>query len=240
MLVSLLVVAAGLAGCVAEPPPPAPAPPVSPAPSPSTSGPEALMATIGQAIEDAAFGEDVRLGEIDDGRTSYAPCDLLVVEPDKANWLKLESDWSSGLEVNPVSSFGSLHGPKTVMDVKVFHLKDAAAAEAAATKARTAPCSRADAPLSIGFATAKRGSRTVEVGATPARLTTMTLKDVKPEADYLPGDARVTFARGPLLISVEAVAFRSRKANAPTDITAAAEAKAMTTAIALTKALPPA
>ena len=81
------------------------------------------------------------------------------------------------------------------------------------------------------------------IGSRQARLTTATVKRVnagiEASVDYLPGDAKLAFAHGPLLISIEAVAIRSRMPNSATDITAAAEEKASKTATALVKALPP-
>jgi hypothetical protein len=159
------------------------------------------------------------------------------------DWLPLDADWSAAIDVNPVTSISSVHGPETIMEIRVFHLHDAAAAAAAAAKVRAATCPKADFALAIGMATARRGSRTVAIGSTRARLTTATVKRANPEieasVDYVPGDAKLAFAHGALLISIEALALRSRKANSPTDITAAAEEAARKTATAIVKALPP-
>jgi hypothetical protein len=83
----------------------------------------------------------------------------------------------------------------------------------------------------------------VAIRSTQARLTTATVKrvdlEIEASVDYLAGDVKPAFAHGPLLISIEALALRSREANSPTDITAAAEEQAWKTATALVKALPP-
>ncbi len=242
-----VVLVAGLSGCVAAPAPaPIPMPSVSVAPSPSLAGPEALMRTVGRVIDEGGFGDVVDQSEIEPGGSSHATCDLLVADrdaPGYVDWLPLDADWSAAIDVNPVTSISSVRVPKTIMEVRVFHLHDDAAAAAAMAKVRAAPCSQADFALTIGRATARRDSRTVAIGSTQARLTTATVKrvnsDIEASADYLPGDVKLAFAHGPLLISIEALALRSRKANSPTDITAAAEEKAWQTATALVKALPP-
>lgn len=202
------------------------------------------MATIGALIEQAGVGDDIRQGEIETGELPYTPCDLLVAEPSRSegSGLPLDAVWAAGLEVDPVASFQSVQGPKTVLDVRVVRLSDGSAAAAAAAGVRTARCPNGEFPLNIGLATARRGSRTVTVGATTARLTTATVLRVNPEVEagvaYLPGDARLIFAHGPLLISIEALALRSRTSNSAAQITAAAAEKAMTVAAAIVTTLP--
>ncbi|MEV0719505.1 hypothetical protein [Asanoa sp. NPDC050611] len=243
----IVVLVAGLSGCMAEsaPPPPVPTPSVSVAPSPSETGPAALMATIGRVIDEGGLGNEIEQREIEPGGSSHATCDLLIAEPDapgNADWLPLDADWSAGIDVDPVTSIGGVYGPKTIMEIRVFHLHDAVAAAAAAAKVRAAACSKADFGLTIGMATARRGSRTVAIGSTQARLTSATVKRVNPEIEesvtYLPGDVKLAFAHGSLLISIETLAIRSRKANSPTEITAAAEKRASKTATAIVNALP--
>lgn len=81
-----------------------------------------------------------------------------------------------------------------------------------------------------------------DLDSTSARLTTATVKRVNPEIDagidYLPGDARLVFAHGSLLISIEALALRPRKPNSASEITAMAQEKATMLAAAIVKALP--
>ncbi|MEV4536518.1 hypothetical protein AB0J82_22295 [Asanoa sp. NPDC049518] len=197
-------------------------------------------------IDEGGFGNEVEQSEIEPGSSSHATCDLLIADPDapgNAGWLPLDADWSAGIDVDPVTSISGLHGPKTTMEIRVFHLHDDAAAVAAAAKVRAATCSTADFELTIGLATARRDSRTVAIGSRQARLTTATVKRVNPgveaSVDYLPGDAKLAFAHGSLLISIETLALRSRKANSATDITAAAEERASKTATAIVRALPP-
>jgi hypothetical protein len=242
-LVVGVLLLAGLAGCAEQSvPPPPPAPSVNPAPSGLTTEPQALMATIGGVIERAGVGDDIQQGEIESGATAYQPCGLLVSDASRAagSGLQLDAVWAAGLEVDPVSSFQNA-GPSTVLDVRVVYLPDDAAAAAAAARVRAARCPSGEFPLNIGLATARWGARTVTVGSTQARLTTATVERVNPEIEagvYLPGDARLIFAHGPLLVSIEALAMRSRKANAAAEITAAAQEEAMTVAAAIVKALP--
>ena len=170
-LVAGVLLAAVVAGCEAPTvPPPAPWPPVS---SPSPAGPQDLMSGIAQTITRAGLGYDVRQGEIEDGATSYQPCDLLISEPTRAQGgpVELDTVWAAGIEVDPVASFQTARGPRTVLDVRVFALPDDAAAEAAAAEVRSARCPGGDFGLTIADATARRDSRTVAIGATRARLT---------------------------------------------------------------------
>ncbi|MEV4717238.1 hypothetical protein AB0J94_08570 [Micromonospora noduli] len=202
------------------------------------------MATVGGLVEQAGVGDDIRQGEIEIGEAWYEPCDLLTADPDRAKGagLQLDAVWAAGLEVNPVPSFQNIQTPMTLLDVRVVHLSDASAAVAAETRARTARCPSDDFHLNIGQATARWGSRAVTIDSTSARLTTATVKRVNPEIDagvnYLPGDARLVFAHGPLLISIEALTLWPRKQNSAAEITAAAQEKAMTLAAAIVKTLP--
>ncbi|MEH0931109.1 hypothetical protein [Micromonospora sp. CPCC 205558] len=80
------------------------------------------------------------------------------------------------------------------------------------------------------------------IDSTSARLTTATVKRVNPEidagVDYLPGDARLVFAHGSLLISIEALTLWPRKQNSASEITAMAQEKATMLAEAIVKTLP--
>jgi hypothetical protein len=239
--VASVLVTAGLAGCVEQPvPPPPPPPSVNPAPSVLPDDPQALMAALGGLVERAGVGDDVRQGEIETGETRYAPCDLLVAEPRAA--LRLGAEWAAGLEVNPVPSFQNIERPTTLLDVRVVRLPDASAAVAAATEVRAARCPSGEFRLTIGQASARWGARTVTIDSTSTRLTTATVERVDPETEggmtLLPGDARLVFAHGPLLVSVEALTLWPRKLNTAAEITAMAQEKATILATAIMTTLP--
>jgi hypothetical protein len=236
-----VLVTAGLAGCVEQPvPPPPPPPSVNPAPPALPNDPQALMAAIRGLVEQAGVGDDIRQGEIETGETQYTPCDLLVAESGAA--LRLGAEWAAGLEVNPVPSFQNIERPTTLLDVRVVRLPDASAAVAAATKVRTARCPSGEFRLTIGQASARWGARTVTIDSTSARLTTATVERVDPETEggmtHLPGDARLVFAHGPLLISVEALTLWPRRLNSAAEITDMAQEKATTLATAILTTLP--
>ncbi|MCX5117884.1 hypothetical protein OG992_11885 [Micromonospora sp. NBC_00362] len=236
-----MLVLAGLAGCVEQPAPPTPS--VSATRSALPNEPQALMATIGGLVKQTGVGDDIRQGEIETGEAWYEPCDLLIADPDRAKntGLQLDAVWSAGLEVNPVPSFQNIQPPMTLLNVRVFHLPDASAAVAGATRARAARCPSEEFRLNIGQATARWGSGAVTIASTSARLTTATVERVDPAidagVDYLPGDARLVFAHGPLLISIEALALWPRQQNSAAEITAAAQEKAMSLAAAVVKTL---
>ncbi|SIM85003.1 hypothetical protein SAMN04489832_2487 [Micromonospora cremea] len=202
------------------------------------------MAMIGGLVEQTGVGDDIRQGEIETGEAHFEPCDLLITDPNRAMGVGLDLDavWAAGLEVNPVPSFQNIQPPMTLMDVRVVHLSEDSAAADAANQVRTAKCPSDEFRLNIGQATARWGARTVAVGPTSARLTSATVKRVNPEIEagvaYLPGDARLVFAHGPLLISIEALTLWPRKLNSAAEITAAAQEKAMTLAAAIVRALP--
>lgn len=209
-----VLVVAGLAGCVKQaiPPPPPPPPSVNPAPSAPPNEPEALMAAIRGLVKEAGVGDDIREREIEVGDW-YGACDLLIADRDQQTVGGVEFDqvWGAGLEVSPVSSFANIQGPTTLLDVTVIGLPDASAAVAAAHAARTARCPRDAFRLTIGMATAQWGARTVTIESTSARLITATVSRVDPQTagglTLLPGDARLIFAHGQLLISIEALTF---------------------------------
>ncbi|MFG2053831.1 hypothetical protein ACGFI9_07330 [Micromonospora sp. NPDC048930] len=238
-----VLVVAGLAGCVKQAAPPPPPPPVNPAPSAPANEPEALMAALRGLVEQAGVGDDIREREIEAG-DAYEPCDLLIADPDqvKGGGLEIDQVWGAGLEVNPVSSFTDIQRPTTLLDVTVIGLPDAAAAVAAARAARTAPCPREAFRLNIGMATARWDARTVTIESTSARLTTATVSRVDPETaggmTFLPGDARLIFAHGRLLISIEALTFRPRKLNTAAEVTAMAQGTVTSLATAIVKTLP--
>ncbi|MGY4909090.1 hypothetical protein [Micromonospora aurantiaca (nom. illeg.)] len=239
-----LLVVLGLAGCVtrADPPPP-PAPSVDPAPSASPNQQEALMATIRQLVERTDVGDDIRERTIEVGEP-YDPCDLLIADPDRSDGGGLEFDqvWGAGLEVNPVGTFVDVQPPTTLLNVTVIGLRDASAAAAAARTARTARCPSRDFRLTIGMATARWGTRSMTIGSTNARLTTATVSRVNPESaegmPFLPGNARLIFAHGSLLISVEALAFWPPKLSTASEVTAIAQEKATSLATAIVKTVP--
>ncbi|WP_444950548.1 hypothetical protein [Micromonospora ureilytica] len=244
-LIAGVLVLAGLAGCVEQPVQPAPpTPSVNATRSTLPNEPQALMATIRGLVEQTGVGDDIRQGEIEAGEAWYEPCDLLIADPDRAKdaGLQLDAVWAAGLEVNPVPSFQNIQPPMTLLNVRVFHLPDASAAVAGATRARAARCPSDEFRLNIGQATARWGSRAVTIASTSARLTTATVKRVDPAIDagvnYLPGDARLVFAHGPLLISIEVLTLWPRMQNSAAEITAAAQAKAMSLATAIVKTLP--
>ncbi|MEU4773460.1 hypothetical protein [Micromonospora sp. NPDC023644] len=243
--IASVLVMAGLAGCVEQPvPQPPPPPSVNPVPSALPDDPQALMTTIRGLAEQAGVGDDIRQGEIETGEARYEPCDLLIAEPNRAQGggLPLDAVWAASLEVNPMSSFGSIGRPTTVLDVRVARLPDAAAAGAAATTVRTARCPGGEFRLVIGQASARWAARTVPIGSTSARLTTATVDRVDPGIEagmtYLPGDARLIFAHGPLLISVEALTLWPRKLSSAAEITAMAKEEATTLAAAIVRTLP--
>jgi hypothetical protein len=202
------------------------------------------MAAVHGLVERVDIGDDIRQGEIEPGEAWYEPCDLLVTGPQRAkgSGMHLDAVWAAGLEVNAVPSFQNIRPPMTLLDVRVVHLPDAAAATAAATRARTARCPSDEFRLNIGQASARWGSRTVTIDSTSARLTTATVKRVNPEIEagvtYLPGDARLVFAHGALLISTEALALWPRKQSSAAEITAMAQEKATTLAAAVVRTLP--
>ncbi|MER7335474.1 MULTISPECIES: hypothetical protein [unclassified Micromonospora] len=247
-LIASVLVVAGLAGCVEQtappPPPPPPPPSVSPASSALPREPQAVMATVRGLVERAGVGDDIRPGEIETGEVRYEPCDLLVAESNRAegSGLRLDAVWSAGLEINPMPSFQNVQSPTTLLDVRVVRLPDASAAVAAATKVHAARCPSDKFRLTIGQASARRGARAVTVDSTSARLTTATVERVDPEIEagvaYLPGDARLIFAHGPLLISVEALTLWPRKLNSPAEITAMAQEKATALAAEIVRSLP--
>ncbi|MEU8112825.1 hypothetical protein [Micromonospora sp. NPDC048947] len=243
-LIASVLVLAGLAGCVEQPVPSAPPPSVTPTRSALPDEPQALMATIGGLVQQAGVGNNIRQGEIETGEAQYEPCDLLIADPHRAKGagLQLDAVWAAGLEVNPVASFQNIQAPTTLLDVRVVHLPDASAAVAAATRARTARCPSDEFRLNIGQATARWGSRALTIESTSARLTTATVKRVNPEidagVDYLPGDARLVFAHGSMLISIEALTLWPRKQNSASEITAMAQEKATTLAGTIVKTLP--
>lgn len=243
-IVAGMLVVAGLAGCVTHAAPPPPPPPsVNPAPSASPNEPEALMATIRGLVKQAGVGDDIREREIEAGEW-YGPCDLLIADPDrsKVGGLELDQVWGAGLEVNPVGIFIDVQPPMTLLDVTVVGLPDAPAAVAAARAVHTARCPKQAFRLNIGMATARWRARTMTIESTSARLTTATVSRVDPETaagmPFLPGDARLIFAHGRLLISIEALTFWPPKVNTATEVTAMAQEKAASLATAIVKTLP--
>ncbi|WP_416901273.1 hypothetical protein [Micromonospora echinospora] len=202
------------------------------------------MATIRGLVEQAGVGDDIQKREIELGEVSE-PCDLLIAGSDRANGDAWDFDhvWAAGLEVNPVSSFVNLERPTTLLDVTVIGLPDASAAGAAVRAAQTARCPQEEFRLDIGMATAQWSARTVTVESTSAQLTTATVSRVDPEAAsgmrFLPGDARLIFAHGQLLISIEALTFWPRKLTTGAEVTAMAQEKATSLATAIVKTLPP-
>lgn len=201
------------------------------------------MATIRQLVERADVGDDIRERTVEVGEP-YEPCDLLIADPDRSNEGGLEFDqvWGAGLEVNPVGIFVDVQPPTTLLNVTVIRLRDAPAAAAAARTARTARCPSKDFPLNIGMATARWGARTMPIGSTSARLTTATVSRVNPESaegmPFLPGNARLIFAHGSLLISIEALAFWPPKLSTASEVTAIAQEKATSLATAIVKTVP--
>ena len=239
-----VLVVAGLAGCVKQAvPPPPPPPSVNHAPSASPNEPKALMATIRGLVEQAGVGDDIREREIEAGDW-YGPCDLFIADPDRSNGGGLEFDqvWGAGLEVNPVGIFTAVQPPMTLLDVTVIGLPDAPAAVAAARAVHTARCPKQAFRLNIGMATARWRARTMTIESTSARLTTATVSRVDPESadgmPFLPGDARLIFAHGRLLISIEALTFWPPKVNTATEVTAMAQEKVASLATAIVKTLP--
>lgn len=198
------------------------------------------MAVVRGLVEQAGVGDDIEQGEIETGETVYAPCDLLIADP--VARLPLDAEWAAWIEVNAVLSFTIVTGPTTTLDIRVVRLPDVAAAATAAAKVRATRCPSGEFRLKNGRASAVRSTRTVRIGSTSARLTTARVKQVDPESEagmtYLPGDARVIFTHGPLLISIEALTLWPRELNSPAEITAMAHDKATALATAIVKTLP--
>ncbi|MFC0506737.1 hypothetical protein [Micromonospora costi] len=239
-----ILVTAGLAGCGGHSVRPAPPPPAVTASPASPYEPEAFLAIARAAVDEAGVGDDVAQSDVESGEVSYRPCELFVTDPRSGDpEVSVDAVWAGQIEVNAVPSFQAVARPTTVVTVEVARLTDAATAGAAADRLRAARCPGGDFRLRMGLATARQAAATVTVGATGARVTTATVRRVDPESEagmtYLPGDARLFFAYGPLLVSVEALALWPRHGNTAAEITAMAQEKATTVAAAIVARLPP-
>ncbi|HEX5598804.1 MAG TPA: hypothetical protein VFX61_22705 [Micromonosporaceae bacterium] len=243
-IVGLLVLSTATA-CT-EPPAPAPPPPppsASPAPLTPPYEPEALMAAVSAAVKRVDGDADIRPGEIDtsEGWTGISPCDLTIADPVWDRTLDFEGIWASGIEVNPVPSFYDVQQPTIFLDIRVIHLPDPRAADSAARQVAATKCPTDDFHLKIGLATARRAQRTVRLESTSAQVTSATVQRLNPESEhvvtYLPGEVRLTFAHGPLLISVDALALQPRRAHTPAEVTAIAQKRAIAVGVEILQAL---
>ncbi|MDG4789293.1 hypothetical protein O7626_25750 [Micromonospora sp. WMMD1102] len=233
-----------LTACTPQPGPP-PTPPPPPTASPSVTpalpgGPEAVLAALTTAVRpwgDVPSPE--LLAEQDLGSVQVAPCRMLAAEARPGESFTPPDPTFAGLvEVNPVASFGGITVPTTVMEVTVTGFASAAVAERTAERARSTRCP-ADFTLSYRSATGRRASTVVRVGAVPARLTTGTVSGSRsaPGSDYLPGEALLVLAHGPLLLTVGVLKF-GPGTDAP-EVTALARRTALEVASAVLAALPP-
>lgn len=200
------------------------------------------MAVVRHAVDRLSVTGPVPSPTFDAGRQRYEPCDLLVAEP--VGWghtdVGVDTVWAAELEVNAVASFQAVQPPWTIVEINVARLADAPAAAAAGKQARTGTCPGGPFRLTMGTIDAIRESRTLRIGATDARSTTATVQRVDPAfgLNLVPGDARLTFAHGALLVTVEVLRLWPGHADPPKAITDGAQRAAVAIAADIMTALP--
>jgi hypothetical protein len=206
----LTVLAAG--GCVAPKPapvpPPLPQPPASPAPpDPAATTMEAVHAAAGHVWPGAVRPPRLTPDDELDG-LSFEPCDLLIddTDPPGRNSIFVAADWAGLVQMNPTDRFSDVNGPTTIADIRVAALADKPAAAAATKRAINAQCAP-DFEVNFQPAPGRRAGSTVKIGAVDARLVTGTARAAGAgrDAGRPPGEARLTFARGPVVVSIAVV-----------------------------------
>lgn len=201
------------AGCVA--PKPAPVPPPLPPPSPNPAPvdtPEAVLAVVHATAERVWPGYIVRPAELTpDGELnglSFEPCDLLIDDtvPPNGKSVPVAANWAGLIQMNPTDRFSLVDGPTTIADIRVAALAAAPAAAAAAKRAIDAKCAP-DFEVNFRPSPGRRAGSTVKIGAADARLTTGTARAVgaSRDAGTPPGEVRLIFARGPVVVSISVV-----------------------------------
>jgi hypothetical protein len=139
---------------------------------------------------------------------SFEPCDLLIddTDPPSRNSIPVSANWAGLVQMNPTDRFSDVNGPTTIADIWVAALADRPAAAAATKRAITAKCAP-DFEVNFQPAPGLRAGAKVKIGAADARLVTGTARDAGASHDSgrPPGEARLTFARGPVLVSIAVV-----------------------------------
>ncbi|WP_422773681.1 hypothetical protein ACN28C_12745 [Plantactinospora sp. WMMC1484] len=229
-----------LTACTSRPAPvpsPTAAPSVTPAPP---DGPEAVLAALATAVRSRGdVPPPELLAEQELGSVQVRPCRMLTAEARPGeSFTPPEPTFAGLVEVNPVASFAGITLPTTVIEVTVTGFASAAVAERTAERARSARCP-ADFTLSYTTTKVRRASTAVRVAAVPARLTTGTVRDPRPapQVGYLPGEAHLLLAHGPLLLTVGVLKF-GPGTDGP-EVTALARETALEVASAALAALPP-
>ncbi|MFY1687316.1 hypothetical protein [Plantactinospora sp. WMMB782] len=233
-----------LTACTPQPPPP-PTPTSTPTAAPSVTpaapeGPEAVLAALATAVRSRGeVAPPELLAERDLGSVQIEPCRMLTAEPRPGeSFTPPEPTFAGLVEVNPVPSFAGVTLPTTVIEITVTGFASATVAERTAERARSARCP-ADFTLSYTDTKARRASTVVRVDGVRARLTTGTVPGARPDPElgYLPGEALLVLAHGPLLLTVGVLKLGPGD-NGP-KVTSLARQTALEVASAALAALPP-
>ncbi|WP_159079584.1 hypothetical protein [Plantactinospora sp. BC1] len=219
-------------------PPPASTAPPSVAPGPPYQ-PEAVLAALATTVRSrGTVPPPSLLAEDELASVQITPCRLFTAEARPGESFTPPLPIFAGLvEVNPIASFTSVERATTIMEVTVTGFASAAAAERVADRARSARCTPGFT-LSYTTTDARRATDVIRIGASRARLTTGTALGPHPEQGFgfVPGEARLLLAHGPLLLTVGVL--RLWQGSTGPEVTAMARRTAIEVATAALRALP--
>ncbi|MEE6263465.1 hypothetical protein [Plantactinospora sonchi] len=140
----------------------------------------------------------------------HNPCGLLTAEERPGEPFAPPTPVFTGLiEVNPTGAFQGVDGPTTVVEIEVTGFASDGIVEEVMERAGRARCAT-DFTVTYTPMPARRAVGTVRLGEVQARLSTGTVRRVPADQNIslVPGEARLVFAHGPLLISVDVLTFR--------------------------------
>jgi hypothetical protein len=239
-----LTLLAGLAGCAPSPattakPTPAvvePSPSASPlpsAPAGSAYPPDAVLAAVDAALR--RLGEPAPVTWDTGAVATAAPLSVCGLRMDGRRAdrtdLRVAAHYAGHVRLNPIPDLPSYAGrPTVVAQIDVAHLRDATAAGAAVRSAVAAEC---DGRFGLfgGPDEARRAGEKLRIGSGDARLTTGTLGigTRATSLGFTPGEARLVFAYGPLVVDVLVLEVRPADER-PDNATSAARDQALAVA----------
>lgn len=140
----------------------------------------------------------------------HDPCGLLLAETRPGDPFAPPTPVFTGLvEVNPTGAFQGVERPTTVIEVEVTGFADERTVDEIVARADRARCA-VDFSVNYTPMPARRGIGTTRLDGVRARLSTATVRRVPADRNIslVPGEARLVFGHGPLMISVDVLTFR--------------------------------